>query len=122
MGHFKVKAITNVDELTIGQIISESDFASLTPKGNFFQLEYIEEDEKTQPYKVKPGVWAIQKTNAGLKLLPTSFVSDKILDSFVSTTHITDKIDCFFKNIHVYNEWVLKSLNVLHYFMARRNR
>lgn len=102
MGHFKVKAITNVDELVIDQIIPESDFASLTPKGNFFQLEYIESDEKVEPYKVRPGVWAIQKTNSGLKLLPTSFVADKILDSFVSTTHITDKIDCFFKNIQVY--------------------
>jgi hypothetical protein len=104
MGHFKVKAITNVDDLTIGQIISESDFASLTPKGNFFQLEYIEDDDKIEPYKVKPGIWAIQKTTGSLKLFETSFVSDKILDSFTSTTHITDKIDCFFNKIPVYYE------------------
>jgi hypothetical protein len=104
VGHFKVKAITNVDDLKVGQIIGESDFASLTPKGNFFQLEYIEDENKIEPYKVKPGTWAIQKTSGGLKLLPTSFVSDKILDSFVNTTHITDKIDCFFNKIPVYYE------------------
>jgi hypothetical protein len=104
MGHFKVKKITNVDELKIDDIIPESDFASLTPKGNFFQLEYVEDDEKKEPYHVKPGIWAIQKTMQGLKLLPTSFVSDKILDSFTSTNHITDKIDCFFNKIPVYYE------------------
>lgn len=104
MGKFKVKKITNVDELKIGDEIPESDFASLTPKGNFFQLEYVEDEDKPEPYKVKPGIWAIQKTGAGLKLFPTSFVSDKILDTFVSTSHITDKIDCFFNRIPVYYE------------------
>ena len=104
MGHFKVKKITNVDELKIDDIIPESDFASLTPGGNFFQLEYVEDDETKEPYHVKPGIWAIQKTMQGLKLLPTSFVSDKILDSFTSTNHITDKIDCFFNKIPVYYE------------------
>ncbi len=104
MGHFRVKKITNVDEIKVDDIIPESDFASLTPKGNFFQLEYIESEDVIEPYKVKPGIWAIQKTTSGLKLLPTSFVSDKILDSFVSTTHITDKIDCFFNKIPVYYE------------------
>jgi SpoVK/Ycf46/Vps4 family AAA+-type ATPase len=88
----------------VGQIIPESDFASLTPKGNFFQLEYIEDEMTKEPYKVKPGIWAINKSIQGLKLQPTSFVSDKILDSFVHTKNITDKIDCFFKNIPVYKE------------------
>lgn len=104
MGHFRVKKITNIDELKIDDIIPESDFASLTPKGNFFQLEYIESPDKIEPYKVNPGIWAIQKTGSGLRLFETSFVSDKILDSFVSTTHITDKIDCFFNKIPVYYE------------------
>ena len=104
MGKFRVKAITNVDDLKIGQEIPESDFASLTPKGNFFQLEYLEDENQLEPYKVRPGIWAIQKTMAGLKLLPTSFVADKILDTFVSTSNVTDKIDCFFNKIPVYYE------------------
>jgi hypothetical protein len=102
--YFKVKKITNVDELKVGDIIPTSDFASLTPKGNFFQLEYVEDEDKVEPYKVRPGIWAIQKTMAGLKLFPTSFVSDKILDTFVNTNNITDKIDCFFNKIPVYYE------------------
>ena len=64
----------------------------------------MEDDETKEPYHVKPGIWAINKTMQGLKLLSTSFVSDKILDSFTSTNHITDKIDCFFNKIPVYYE------------------
>lgn len=104
MGKFRVKQITNVNDLKVGQEIPESDFASLTPQGNFFQLEYLEDENILEPYIVKPGIWAVQKTMQGLKLFETSFVSDKILDSFVHTKNITDKIDCFFKNIPIYKE------------------
>lgn len=104
MGKFIVKKITNVDDLKDGDEIPESDFATMTPKGNFLQLGYIEDDEKLEPYNVKPGIWAIQKQLNGLKLVPTTFVNDKILDSFMNVQEITDKIDCFFKNIPVYKE------------------
>jgi len=104
MGKFIVKKITNVDDLKVSDEIPESDFCSMTPKGNFLQLEYLEDDEKLEPYNVKPGIWAIQKVPSGLKLIPTNFVNDKILDSFMNVQEITDKIDCFFKNIPVYKE------------------
>lgn len=104
MGHFKIKAKSKLESLPIGSILSESDFATLTPSGEFVQLEYIEDDEKLEPYNVKPGIWAIQKQLTGLKLVPTTFVNDKILDSFMNVQEITDKIDCFFKNIPVYKE------------------
>jgi len=104
MGHFRVKAISMLDQLPIDSIISESDFATITPNGNFVQLEYIEGNLEREPFDVKPGIWAIQKTSKGLVLLPTSFVSDKILDSFVNTKNITDKIDCFFNKIPIYKE------------------
>lgn len=104
MGKFKVKSKINLDDVEIGDEIQESDFANLTQKGNFVQLEYIEENNKPEPYIVKPGIWAIQKTGRGLELLPTSFNSDKILESFINTKNITDKIDCFFSKISVYKE------------------
>ncbi len=40
--YFKVKKITNVDDLKVGDVVPTSDFASMTPKGNFLQLEYVE--------------------------------------------------------------------------------
>lgn len=88
--------------MEIGAKISESDFASITPDGTFVQLEYIEEKEEKHPYKVEPGTWTIQKTALGMKLESTSFTDDKILDSFVATKNIEDKIDCFFRRLDVY--------------------
>lgn len=105
MGFFRVKAKTNLKEAKIGDRIDESDFSSLTDDGEFVQLEYIEEDEKKiEPYYVKPGIWSIIKTMAGLNLQATSFVNDKILESLVQTKDVTDKVECFFRNLHVYAE------------------
>lgn len=105
MGHFKIKAKNKLEDMKVGDQISESDFATLTPSGEFVQLEYIEDEDKLEPYKVKPGIWAIKKQMDNLKLVPTQFIEDKILDTFIHTKHITDKIDCFFKNIHIYKEF-----------------
>lgn len=103
--HFRVKKITDLDQIDEKTIFPTSDFATLTPKGKFVQLEYIEnEDQKVEPYKVKPGIWSIQKTAQGLKLFPTSFVEDEILESFVQTKDVTDKIECFFNRLHVYTK------------------
>lgn len=105
MGHFLVKAKNKLSDMNIGDKLSESDFATITPEGTFVQLEYIEDEVIRTPYEVKPGLWAINKSQGlGLHLAPTSFVSDKILDSFVNTKNITDKIDCFFNKLHIYAE------------------
>lgn len=104
MGYFKVLAKTKLDDLPIDSVINESDFASLTPEGTFVQLKYIEDEDKITPYEVKPGTWSIQKTMSGLVLVPTSFVQDAILESFVHTENITNKIDCFFRRLHVYKK------------------
>jgi SpoVK/Ycf46/Vps4 family AAA+-type ATPase len=102
MGHFLIKAKKKLSDLPIGERIEESDFASILPDGSFVQLEYIESEDKIEPYKVKPGIWAIQKTAAGLKLESTSFSDDKLLNEFVHTENITNKINSFFTRLHVY--------------------
>lgn len=105
MGHFLIKSKVKLSDMQIGDQISESDFATLTPDGTFVQLEYKEdEDKKLEPYKVKPGIWAIQKTMAGLILYETDFAKDEVLDAFAQTKNITDKIDCFFNKLEVYKK------------------
>lgn len=104
MGIFKVKSKVKLSELAVDTVINESDFATMTPDGHFVQLEYVEDEATRQPYIVKPGIWAIQKTMQGLQLHTTSFNSDKLLETFTNTKNITDKIDCFFNKIPVYKE------------------
>jgi SpoVK/Ycf46/Vps4 family AAA+-type ATPase len=100
--YFKVKKITNLDKIDEKTEFPTSDFATLTPSGKFVQLEYVESETKIEPYKVKPGIWAIQKTMQGLKLFETSFIEDKVLEEFAQTKDVLDKIDAFFTRLHVY--------------------
>lgn len=105
MGKFKVKAKNNLASMNIGDEISESDFATLTPDGQFVQLEYIEDQDSSDMYEVHPGIFCIQKTMTGFKLEPTTFVKDSILKTFIHTETITTRIDCFFRNLHRYKEF-----------------
>lgn len=103
-GYFTVKSKIKLDDMEIGAKISESDYSTLTPEGNFVQLEYHEAPETGLPdFIVKPGIWVITHNQVqGMFLTPTSFVEDKILEEFVHTKHITEKIDLFFRKIQVY--------------------
>jgi SpoVK/Ycf46/Vps4 family AAA+-type ATPase len=105
MGYFKVKSKEILADLPVGTRLDESDFACLTSDGSFVQLEYIDEEKESHPYIVKPGIWSLKKTLLGYKLETTSFVSDAILDTCINVKELTDKIDCFFRNLHVYKEY-----------------
>jgi len=102
MGFFKVSSNVKLAELPIGSRIEESDFSTMTDDGHFVQLEYISDTHETKKYNVEPGLWTIVKDNSGMKLVPTSFVKDIILDKFVSTKEIEDNIESFFGNLHEY--------------------
>lgn len=106
-GYFTIKSKLNLDELQVGQRIEESDFSTLTPEGSFIQLEYHEPDQNVsiKEYEVYAGVWTItHNQQKGMFLEPTSFVNDRILEEFIHTKHINDKINLFFNKINVYYE------------------
>jgi hypothetical protein len=103
MGVFKVLSKVKLDDLNVNDELSESDFATLTPSGNFVQLKYFEEENSVKKhYDVKPGVWAIKGTQMGFTLKQTSFVKDRVLGSFYSTKAVMEKIESFFGRFQVY--------------------
>lgn len=104
MGIFKLKNKIRMDDITPETIIQESDFSTVTPSGMFIQLEYQEDSGFTSTYEVKPGIWAINKEGPLLVLQKTEFVRDRILESFIHTKEISDKIDFFFNRLDVYYE------------------
>ena len=104
MGHFKVKAVTDLNKAEVGQRFEESDYSTLTPDNKFIQLEYQDDTKEAIPYKVLPGIYTIGKSLAGYELHKTEFTQDKILEDFVNTKEIEDKADCFFRNVHKYKE------------------
>ena len=105
MGKFLVKQITDFDNVKVGDEVPESDYSTITSSGKFVQLEYKEQEAQHEPYKIYPGIWCIQKTMVGLKLERTSFTNDKILDSFIHTKTIEEKIDCFFNKLDIYKKY-----------------
>lgn len=105
MGHFKVKSIKSTSFLKEGDVIPESDYA-ITNSDQFIQFEYIEEEDRTlEPVDAKPGIFTIKKQMTGLCLVKTSFVKDEILDTFVHTKGIEEKIECFFSKFDVYKKF-----------------
>lgn len=104
MGIFKVKSIRNIDTLKEGDPIPESDYA-VSSSNRLVQFEYFEDEEAKRDFKVVPGVYAIKREMQTLTLEKTSFVKDEILESFVHTKHIENKIDCFFTKFDVYKRF-----------------
>ena len=105
MGYLKVKSKINLDEVEVGFRVEESDFSTLTDKGNFVQMEYVDEDEPIEGETAKPGIFSIVKTMAGLKLERTEFTKDDVLKDFVNTKEVTDKIEKFFTAIPKYEKY-----------------
>lgn len=101
-GIFKVKTITNLDELKVGDELPESDYSHLSRNGKFVQFEYIRSTKEDTKYVVEPGIWSILPTHSGFELSKTSFTHDNILEDFVSTEEITKKADAFFSKLDVY--------------------
>lgn len=103
MAKFEVKQITSFDDLKINDSIGESDFSHYH-EGKFYQFKYIKDEEQIQEFTVKPGIWSIQVVNGSYSLIRTEFTSDNVLDSFVYTKEIEDKVNMFFNKLHVYKE------------------
>lgn len=101
MAHFTVKKITPLEGLKEGDIIPESDYSTVTPTNHFVQLEY-QETEDTRETVAVPGIFTIAPSLGMLSLQKTTFVQDSILQEFVHTKDIEEKINCFFNRLHVY--------------------
>lgn len=104
MGHFKVKAITDLNTAKLEDVISESDYSTLTPEGKFVQLSYVEDQKDPDPYKIEPGIYTIMNNMSGFYVEKTSFTQDNLLEDFINTKEIEEKADCFFRNVDKYKE------------------
>jgi len=116
MAHFVVKKITSLNDLKVGDHLPESDYSAITPDNKFIQLEHVP-DRFSQKIDALPGIFTVIPKSSGLEFKKTSFVSDSILDEFVHTREIEEKIECFFSRLHVYKKhgFEIPKRNVLLY-------
>lgn len=110
-GKFKVISVKSIDDMVVGDEMSPSDYATLTPGGKFVQFEWIEPEETPRAkLSVKPGTFAMQKTMSGMSLVPTEFTRDRVLDGFVETAFIERSVDQFFNKLDVYKELEIENV------------
>jgi SpoVK/Ycf46/Vps4 family AAA+-type ATPase len=109
MAHFILKAKHKLAELPVGTRIDECDFVTTLNSGEFVQMTYVDDDNTKTPYIVKPGIWNITRENNAIKLEVTEFSKEDILESFVKTKNVTDKIDCFFNKLHIYKKYGIET-------------
>lgn len=105
MGHFRVKSVMDMKLAKVGDVVKESDYSLYSSDDKFIQFEYVESEEEAPPYPVKPGIFSIEKDANGFLLKASSFVKDRILEEYVHTKEITDKIDKFFSRLHIYKNF-----------------
>lgn len=114
--HFIVKKVMKIDDLKEGVEVSTSDYL-ITTEDKFIQMEYIYQKREKHTVPIEPGVFTAQYTQSGLKLFEASLKNDDLLDEFDNTKEISDKIDCFMRNKHIYKELGRKDVrrNILLY-------
>lgn len=102
---FKLKKVTDFNVLADSKeeiSLPPSDLCFTTDKA-IYQFEYIrEEDEKLPQLKIKPGIYDLKKSMAGLMLLEVEFSLSKTLSSINNTKAIKSEMDLFFRKLDVY--------------------
>jgi AAA+ superfamily predicted ATPase len=101
MGKFVLKKSIKYGKDDITELV-ESDFAHLVGD-TFHQYEYLE-DAIDNRVIVKPGIWSIFSQDYELKIKEAAFVEDRILETFLSTKDVSDRIARFFSKLAVYKK------------------
>lgn len=95
---------TVLSDLTLNEgSIPKSDYA-VHHNGTLYQFKFVREKEELRKIDVNAGIFSIIEENNTLKLTPTSFTKDSILEEFVNTKRIEAVVDSFFNNLHIYKE------------------
>lgn len=103
--YFKVSKVSDFKQLKEGDRIPESDFSILNNNDEFIQFDFVEEEQVySKDVIISPGIWAIAVENQRLILKPTSYTKQNLIESYVATKEITDKVETFFNKVDVYRE------------------
>lgn len=106
MGNFFVKKITDLKKLKEGDVIPESDYSVITSTDKFVQWEYKKDKLVVEPYTVESGIWSINRNGMNSLFLNSSkFTKESLLEEYVHTKDIKDKIDSFFNSISTYTKY-----------------
>jgi hypothetical protein len=101
-GKFKVKKITHFKDLAEGQIheLPESDLC-FQNEHTIVQMKY-ERSEDDKKYEVKPGIYTLAESPAGLQTIKMELKQRGLLEAFNNTKKIIGEARTFFSKLDVY--------------------
>ena len=104
---FKFARKVTLEDFQAGSPIFSADYTFIqegaTPA--IYQCDLVEEpDEKQITFEMKPGIFKLEPTNAGLVATPIETQKVEFLETSKAYEEIIYQIDAFFKNLHVYEK------------------
>lgn len=103
-GKFKIKKITKFSELVEGQVLElpESDLCFQNEE-RIIQMKYERPDEDRK-YEIKPGIYTLVETSAGLATSKVELKKRGLLETFDNTKQIIKEARTFFSKLHIYEQ------------------
>ena len=104
-GKFKLIKTTKLSDIEDGNVkeLAESDLCIQT-ETHVIQYSYIDSDEDKTKTIIKPGIWTIVNTNAGLQLKKLELKTHNLLEEASNTTLIKKEARLFFEKLDVYKK------------------
>lgn len=102
-GFFKVKSITDIDDLKVDSKIPESDL-TIQEKGKIVQFDHVEPEEERPAEIIKPGSYTLEDTSFGIKLKKMPLRNYNLLKSIDNTSAILSEVQKFVDKVKVYEE------------------
>jgi hypothetical protein len=106
-GKFKMIKLTSLEDVNMGEVpeLPESDLCIQTST-HIAQYEYIdEEDENKNKLTIKPGVWTIANSAAGLTLRKIELRTHNLLETASNTSLIQREAKLFFSKLGIYQKF-----------------
>ena len=102
-GFFKVKSVTDINELKEGSSIPESDL-TIHNGDKIYQFEHVEPADDAPATIIKPGVFTLETTSVGVKLKKFKMKTYHLLKSIDNTSQIRSEANKFFSKIDIYKQ------------------
>lgn len=103
---FKLIARHKLEDMEDGNVkeLSESDLCIQTDT-HIIQYEYVDEEEDKEKLIIKPGIWTIVNTSAGIKLKKFELKNHNLLETATNTALIKKEASLFFNKLDVYKKF-----------------
>jgi len=105
-GTFVLKKVTKLEDIEAGHVkeLGESDLCIQTEKA-IIQYAYKDEEDNKEKLVIKPGIWTMVETSAGIKLKKLELKVHDLLETATNTTLIRREASIFFNKLDIYKKF-----------------